>query len=78
MERNDEILFDAWDWKLDSNKTGFNLPRDENSQSLDFEKWTSDIKKRVQANARATTTLWYRVTQEQLSKSGQFQSANEV
>lgn len=55
-------------------KVGFNLPRDSNGELANFGHQTSDIKKKSQANARATT-LQCGLTQEQLNKVEPFSSA---
>lgn len=59
-------------------KRDFTFPRDEFGQPLEFDKWTSDTKKKAQENAQATTTLQCGLAQEQLSKVGPFDSAKEL
>lgn len=58
-------------------KVGFKLPQNSNGELFDINHYTSDTKKKAQANARAIATLQCSLTHDQLSEVGPFSSDKE-
>ncbi|XP_042467278.1 probable phospholipid hydroperoxide glutathione peroxidase [Zingiber officinale] len=57
---------------------GFEKPKDGSGAPLPTKDWTKEMAKKAQANAKATTTLQYGLSKEQLSKVRSFNSAKEL
>lgn len=58
-------------------KTGFTLPVNEVGEQLGCEKWTPNIKRQIEVDAKATQTLQYGITKEELYRVGPFINAKD-
>ena len=59
-------------------QTGFDLPTNEQGEALGCERWTTSMKRQIEADAKATQILQCGLSKEELNRVGPFISAKDL